>query len=225
MATRILRRIGTWVDERLEVRALSRAFLDRNVPPLGSWTGWLYTLGSATLVVFALLVVTGIFLASNYSPSPDHAWDSVQFITNDIPMGSLVRAAHHWSANAMVVLVFLHGLRVFFMAAYKYPRELTWIVGVFLMLLVLSAALTGYLLPWDQRAYWGTTVSTDIVGSIPGVGPFLRKVLIGGDELGAATLTRFYTFHLAVIPLMLALLIGIHLFMVIRQGISTPPER
>lgn len=217
-----LNQLGGWIEERLELRPLISQLLDRKIP---AGVGWFYTLGSATLITFVVLVVTGIFLSMSYSPSPDHAWDSIQYITEEVPFGSLIRSIHLWAAYAMVVLVFLHMLRVYFMAAYKYPRELTWIVGVFLLLLVLGAAFTGYLLPWDQKAYWATTVGTKMAGAIPVIGDFARKSLLGGAEMGAATLTRFYAFHMLVIPLGIALLTGVHLFMVIKQGISAPPER
>lgn len=217
-----LNQLGGWIEERLELRPLLSALLDRKIP---AGVGWFYTLGSATLITFILLAVTGIFLSMSYSPSPDHAWDSVQYITEEVPFGRLIRGIHYWAANAMVVLVFLHMLRVYFMAAYKYPRELTWVVGVFLLLLVLGSAFTGYLLPWDQKAYWATTVGTKMAGAVPVIGDFVRKLLLGGTEMGAATLTRFYALHMLVLPLGIALLTGVHLFMVIRQGISAPPER
>ena len=222
MMSDISGRVNGWVEERLETTPWLRHFLDRKVP---GGVGWIQTLGSATLVTFMLLVVSGIFLAMNYSPTPEHAWDSIQYITDEVPLGSFIRGIHHWAASAMVVLVLLHMLRVFFMASYKYPRELTWVVGVFLLLLVLASSFTGYLLPWDQKAYWATTVGTEMAGSIPVIGNFALEVLRGGAEMGAATLTRFYTFHMVVLPPLIALLIGIHLFMVVKQGISAPPER
>ncbi|MFH1141561.1 MAG: cytochrome b N-terminal domain-containing protein [Chloroflexota bacterium] len=175
--------VGGWIEERLELIPLVAQFLDRKIP---AGVGWMYTLGSATLVTFITLAVTGIFLSTSYSPSPDHAWDSVQYITENVPFGSLVCGIHYWAANAMVILVFLHMLRVYFMAAYKYPRELTWIVGVFLLLLVLGSAFTGYLPPWDQKAYWATAVGTRIAGVVPVMGDFVRKLLLGGTEMGAA---------------------------------------
>ena len=216
------KRRGGWIEERLELRPLLSALLDRKIP---RGVGWFYTLGSATLITFIVLAVTGIFLSMNYSPSPEHAWDSIQYINEEVPLGSFVRGLHHWAAAAMVLLVFLHMLRVFFMAAYKYPRELTWVVGILLLLLVLGSGFTGYLLPWDQKAYWATVVGTEIAGSVPVAGDFLRESLIGGPEMGAATLTRFYALHMLVLPILIALLTSAHLFMVIRQGISAPPER
>lgn len=211
-----------WLEERLELEPVRAALLDRKVP---RGVGWLHTLGSATLVAFITLVVTGIMLTMNYSPSPDHAYDSVVFISNEVPYGWLIRGMHHWAASVMVVLAVIHGLRVLFMGAYKYPRELTWIVGVLLLLLVLSSAFTGYLLPWDQKAYWATVVGTNIAGQAPVVGDFLRDLLRGGDNLGTVTLTRFFSLHVAVVPVLIATLIGIHLFMVVRQGIAASPGR
>lgn len=216
------KRRGGWLEERLELRPLLSQLLDRKIP---RGVSWLYTLGSATLMTFVVLAVTGIFLSMNYSPSPDHAWDSIQYIQEEVALGSLIRGIHHWAGAAMVLLVFLHMLRVYFMAAYKYPRELTWVLGVFLLLFVLGSGFTGYLLPWDQKAYWATTVGTEIAGAVPLIGDFLQKSLFGGPEMGAATLTRFYALHMLVLPILITLLTGAHLFMVIRQGISAPPER
>ncbi len=215
-------KIDSWFEERLELEKGIGWFLYRRVP---RGVNWWYTLGSATLVTFILLVFTGIFLMMNYSPSPDHAYESVQYIMNDVPFGSLIRSMHFWAASAMVALIGLHTLRTFFMAAYKYPRELTWVVGTLLFILVMGSAFTGYLLPWDQKAYWATNVGVGIAGQVPVVGPFVQKILIGGTTVGALTLTRFYTFHVGVIPPLIALLIGIHIFLVVKQGISAPPPR
>ncbi len=212
--------VSRWLEERLETSDLIRGFLFRKVP---RGVGWWYTLGSATLVSFVLLLITGLFLMMNYSPSPDHAYESVQFIMQEVTFGALIRSIHFWSASAMVVLIGLHTLRVFFMAAYKYPREITWVIGVLLFILVMGAGFTGYLLPWDQKAYWATNVGTAIAGQTPLLGPLIQQVLIGGSQIGALTLTRFFTFHVAIIPLLIMLLMGIHIFMVVKQGISAPP--
>ena len=214
--------VSGWIEERLEVKKYIDWFLNRKVP---RGVGWWYTLGSATLVAFILLLFTGFFLMMNYSPSPDHAYESIQYIMNEVAFGGLIRSIHAWSSSAIVVLIGLHGLRVFFMAAYKYPRELTWVIGVSLFILVMGSAFTGYLLPWDQKAYWATNVGTGIAGQMPLLGPFVQKILIGGQTIGALTLTRFFTFHVAVIPPLIILLIGIHIFLVVRQGISAPPEK
>jgi len=212
----------SWLQERLEFRESLDRFLYRKVP---RGVGWWYTLGSATLLCFVLLVVTGVFLMMNYSPSPDHAYDSVQYISTSVPFGHLIRSIHFWSASAMVVLIVLHAMRTFFMAAYKYPREVTWVVGSLLLILVMGSAFTGYLLPWDQKAYWATNVGAGIAGQMPLIGPFVQKVLIGGTTIGAVTLTRFFTLHVAIIPPLTVILIGVHIFLVVKLGISAPPSR
>ncbi len=209
-----------WLEERLGAKKLIGGFLYRKVP---RGVGWFYTLGSATLVTFILLAFTGLFLMMNYSPSPDHAYDSVQYIMTQVPFGAFIRSIHAWASSAMVVLIGLHALRVFFMAAYKYPRELTWVVGTFLFILVMGNAFTGYLLPWDQKAFWATNVGTGIAGQVPVFGPYIQKILMGSTEIGAVTLQRFFTFHVGVIPPLIVLLVGAHIFMVVKQGISAPP--
>ena len=214
--------ITGWLEERLEIKKHIDGFLYRQVP---RGVGWWYTLGSATMVCFILLLFTGLFLMMNYSPSPDHAYESIQYIMNEIPFGSVIRSIHFWSATSMVVLIGLHGLRTFFMAAYRYPREITWVVGTALFMMVMVAAFTGYLLPWDQRAFWATNVGVGIAGEVPFIGPWLQKVLIGGPRIGAITLTRFFTFHIGVIAPLIIMLIGVHIFMVVKQGISAPPEK
>ena len=210
-----------WVEERLSLKKPWGWFLDRKVPR----TGWVYTLGSATMFVFIIQVMTGIFLMFNYSPSPDHAWDSINYIMTNVTFGAFIRSMHFYAASAMVILVILHLVRVFFMAAYKYPRELTWVVGVGLLLLVLGSSFTGYLLPWDQRAYWATNVASGIAGETPFIGHWVQALLIGGSQIGTVTLTRFFTFHVIVIPALTAGLIGLHLMMVVRQGISASPRK
>lgn len=212
----------SWFEERLGLKAPISWFLNRKVP---RGVGWWYTLGSATGVTFIILVVTGLFLMMDYSPSPDHAYDSLQYIINEVPFGNLIHSIHHWASSAMVVLVGLHGLRTFFMGAYKYPRELTWVIGSFLFILVMGASFTGYLLPWDQRAYWATNVGTGIAGQAPFLGQWLQKILIGGNTIGAVTLTRFFTFHVGIVAPLIAVLAVVHIFMVVRQGISAPPKK
>ena len=210
-------KLFAWLDRRLDLRSARRALLDREVPDRLTW--W-HTLGSATLTVFVVQAVTGIVLATFYSPSPDHAYDSIQFIQHQVTSGSLLRGIHHWSASAMVVLVVAHMIRVFSMGAYKYPREANWLLGAALFVIVLGFSFTGYLLPWDQKAYWATAVGTSIAGTTPLVGSFLLSVLRGGGELGAATLSRFYAFHVLLFPALLGLVVLLHLVMVIRQGIA-----
>ncbi len=209
-----------WFEKRLGLNTSFSWFLNRKVP---RGVGWWYVLGSATMVVFIILVVTGIFMMMNYSPSPDHAYDSIQFATTQLAFGNLIRSIHFYAASAMIILLVLHLVRVYFMASYRYPRETTWVIGAILLILVLGSSFTGYLLPWDQRAYWATNVASGIAGSVPLIGHWVQKILLGGSQIGTQTLTRFFTFHVVVIPAFIAVLIGIHLFMVIRQGISAPP--
>lgn len=214
-------KIVNWIDDRADFKTWSGYLLFRKLPP---HIGWAYTLGSATLITFVLLVITGIFLMVNYSPSPDHAWDSVQFISDEVTLGWLIRGVHHWAASAMVVLMILHAIRVFFMAAYRFPRELTWVVGMLLLVLVLGSSFTGYLLPWDQKAYWATTVGIRIAGTTPIAGDFIVDILKAGPEMGAATLTRFYALHVAFLPVAIGSLLGVHLYLVVKNGISEPPQ-
>jgi quinol-cytochrome oxidoreductase complex cytochrome b subunit len=158
-----------------------------------------------------------------YVPHPDQAYESVNYITNEVAFGWLIRGIHHWGATLMVIVVFLHMLRTFYYAAYKYPREVTWLTGVLLLLVTLGMGFTGYLLPWNQRAYWATTVGTSIAGTVPLLGPFIESALRGGDELSALTLARFFSAHIWMLPAALAGLIGFHIYLVIRLGISHIP--
>lgn len=217
-----MRRFVGWLDERLDVVPLWRAFLDRSVP---RGVGWFHVFGSATLFLLTVQIVTGIFLTVYYSPSADHAYQSVRFITQDVPFGEFVRGVHRWSASFLVVIVGLHMLRVFLYGAYKYPREATWITGVVLLLLVLGFSFTGYLLPYDEKAYWATVVGTNIAGAAPFVGGWALRLLRGGTAIGELTLQRFYAFHIWLLPAALLLFVAAHLFMVIRQGIAAPPRR
>lgn len=210
-----------WLDERLDLRGAKRDLLDRNVPDRLTW--W-HTLGSATLTVFLVQVITGTTLATYYSASPDHAYESVQHITSNVASGGLLRAIHHWAASAMVVLIIAHVIRVFSVGAYKYPREANWLVGVGLFVVVMGFSFTGYLLPWDQKAYWATAVGTNIAGTTPVVGGALVALLRGGSELGAATLARFYAFHVLWLPLVLVIFVSAHLIVVVRQGIAARPR-
>ena len=217
--------IRRWIDERLAARTIWEALFARKIPEARGPVSWAYTLGSASLLIFSVQLVTGILLGMNYVPSPDHAHESVRYVESQVLAGRFVRGLHHWGASFMVVLVFLHLLRVFFMGAYKYPREATWVVGMGLFLLVMGFSFTGYLLPWDQKAYWATMVGTNIARQTPVVGASVGLVMQGGEELGAATLSRFYALHVLLLPALTALLIGVHLFLVVWHGISEPPER
>ncbi len=212
-------KIFKWLDERLGLEAIYGNVLDRKVPKVNWW----FTLGSASLFLAVMQGVTGIFLTMYYVPSPDKAYDSIQYIMDGVAFGWLIRGMHHWGASLMVLLVFIHMLRTFFYGAYKYPREITWLTGVFLFLLTLGMGFTGYLLPWNQRAYWATTVGTEIVGTVPFVGDFLLKALRGGTDISAVTLARFFSAHIWILPAGIVLLISIHMYLVIRLGISNIP--
>ena len=212
--------VFTWLNERLGLTEIYDAVLDRKVPKVNWW----FTLGSASLVLGIIQGVTGIMLTIYYVPSPDHAYDSITYIMNEVQFGWLIRGIHHWGASLLVVVVFIHLLRVFFYGAYKYPREFTWVTGVVLFLVTLGMGFTGYLLPWNQRSYWATMVGTEIVGTAPGVGGFILRALRGGADLSAVTLARFFSMHIWIIPAVAMLAVGIHLYMVIRLGISHIPQ-
>jgi quinol-cytochrome oxidoreductase complex cytochrome b subunit len=211
----------TWLDERLGLKTVYDTVLDRKVPKVNWW----FTLGSASLFLFLLQGITGIMLTIYYVPSPDHAYDSIQYIMTGVSFGWLIRGIHHWGASLMVLIVFFHMLRTYFFSAYKYPREFTWVTGVVLLLLTLGMGFTGYLLPWNQRAYWATTVATSIAGTVPFIGSFINQVLRGGSDLSGVTLARFFSVHIWWFPAMIAGLIGVHLYMVIRLGISSVPKK
>ena len=214
-------RVAGWLDERLGWRRVWEAIFLRKVPKVN----WLYTLGSATLFVAMNQIVTGILLTIYYVPTPDHAYDSVQYITAQVPAGWLIRGLHHWGASAMVILTALHMLRVILHGAYKYPREVTWFSGVGLLLLVLGFGFTGYLLPWDQKAFWATIVGTRIAGVAPFVGDWILRVMRGGEELSAVTLARFFGAHVWILPAGLLSILLVHLYLVVRIGISAVPRR
>src|SRR5687768_2309014 len=209
-----------WLEERSGLVGGLRYFLFRKVP---AETNWFHTLGSATLTAFLVQLVTGVILAMYYKPSPDEAWDSINRITNELTLGWLVRGMHRWGASVFIILLFLHMGRVFLFGAYKYPRELNWLIGVILLTMALAEGLTGYLLPWDETAYWATVVAININANAPIVGPFLGDFLRGGTEIGEDTLARFYSLHMLVIPGGLFALIGLHLYLVVRLGVTAPP--
>jgi quinol-cytochrome oxidoreductase complex cytochrome b subunit len=209
-----------WIDERTSLSGGARWMMFRKVP---KGVNWFYTLGSATLFSFLSQAVTGIFLAMYYNPAPTQAYESARYITNEVFLGEFVRGMHKWGSSVMVILVFLHMGRTFFFGAYKYPRELTWIIGVTLMILTMAMSFTGYLLPFDQRSYWATIVGVNINGTGPLVGPYMSDFLRAGPEFGATTLSRFYAIHMMLIPAIIAGLIGFHLYLVAKLGITAPP--
>ena len=208
-----------YVDERTGAGPFLRGFLYRKVP---TGTNWFYTLGSATMFAFISQAVTGVFLAMYYRPSAIEAYSSIQHINNDVFLGQFVHGMHKWGSSVMVILIFLHMGRAFFFGAYKYPRELNWIIGVVLLILTMAMAFTGYLLPFDQRSFWATIVGVNINASGPLLGPYLADFLRGGSEFGATTLSRFYSIHMLLIPGLIAALIGAHLYLVAKLGTTAP---
>jgi quinol-cytochrome oxidoreductase complex cytochrome b subunit len=217
----MISKINRWLDERTSWHQIWEVIFLRKIPKVN----WFYTLGSASLFVAINQAITGILLTIYYVPTPDHAYDSVQYITTQVPLGWLIRGLHHWGASVMIVLVVLHMLRVILFGAYKFPREVTWFTGVILLLVVIGFGFTGYLLPWDQKSFWATTVGTQIAGTPPLIGEYLLRIIRGGTEISAVTLVRFFGTHVWVLPSLLLLLIGVHLFLVIRNGISATPKR
>ena len=209
-----------WLDERTGASPFLRGFLYRKVP---KGTNWFYTLGSASMFAFLSQAVTGVFLAMYCEPDPARAYESAARITNEIFLGELVRGMHRWGSTVMILLIFLHMARTFFFGAYKYPRELNWIIGVILLVLTLLMGFTGYLLPFDQRSFWATVVGVNLNSSGPLVGPYLADFLRGGPEFGAYTLSRFYALHMLLIPGLIAALIGAHLYLVAKLGTTAPP--
>ena len=209
-----------WIEERSGLVSATKWFLFRKVPRDVSWA---QTLGSATLTAFLVQLATGVILAMYYRPDPATAYASIQHITNDLTWGWLVRGMHRWGASVFIILMFLHLGRVFLFGAYRYPRELNWLIGVLILVLSLLEGFTGYLLPWDQTSYWATVVGININGTAPILGPFIADFLKGGAEIGTETLARFYSLHMLLIPGGLIALIGLHLYLVTRLGVVSPP--
>ncbi|MDE3243886.1 MAG: cytochrome b N-terminal domain-containing protein [Nitrospirota bacterium] len=212
-------RLYDWLDRRLNLQPLERSLLDEPIPGGASWT---YVFGSATLFLFGLQALTGMCLAVYYVPSPDAAYDSVEYIQHEISFGWFIRGLHHWGASAIMVAIGLHLLQVYLYGAYKRPREPMWMVGVALFLLMMGFGFTGYLLPWDQNAYWATAVGTNMVATVPLAGDFLVRALRGGTTLGALTLSRFFALHVLVLPTLIVSGILLHLVILRRVGPAGP---
>ncbi len=213
-------RAADWVDERYTIRKPLEKVLAKPVPKHA--LKWFYCLGGITALLFVVQGVTGIMLAVYYKPTPAEAYASIQYIENEVRFGAAIRAIHHWAANGMIVMCVAHMLRVFITGAYKAPRELNWVGGTLLLILTLAFGFTGYLLPWDQRAYWATTVGTEIAGGIPDAGPLALVFLRAGWAVTEQTLSRFFAAHVLIIPVMMVALMGLHFLMVRRQGIAKP---
>jgi len=218
---KILKKIWIWFDDRSGLSEVVSSLAKHKVPPNVNWS---YVFGSATLFCLILQIVTGISLSLLYQPASDTAYQSLQYISNVVPLGSVLRGLHYFGASGMILLMGIHMIRVFVTASYKYPRELSWISGVFLFVLTVFMGFTGQLLRWDDAAIWTTSLAAEQVGRVPLIGDTLAHFLMAGKTIGGETLTRFFSFHVFFIPAILFGFLGFHLYLVIRNGISEPPK-
>ena len=214
-------KLWTWLDQRIGLADLEKLARKKQVPVHrhGLW----YYFGGMTLFLFVVQVATGILLLLYYRPSAEEAYESIQFLMAEVEFGWLIRSIHAWAANLMILALFVHLFSVLLLKAYRPPREVTWLSGMALLGAALAFGFTGYLLPWNELAYFATKVGTEITGAVPLVGRFLLRLLRGGDEVTGATLTRFYGIHVAVLPALVALALGLHLYLVQKHGMSVPP--
>ncbi len=222
----MLKKIYDWVDERLDITPMWRDLADHEVPehvnPAHHFSAFVYCFGGLTFFIVVIQILSGMFLSMFYTPDIINAWKSVSYLQNEVAFGYIVRGMHHWGASLVIVMLFLHTLRVFFQGAYKKPREMNWVVGVLLFVIMLALGLTGYLLPWDNKSYFATKVTIEIAAGVPLLGDFIKSFLQGGDILGAATLTRFFAVHVFFLPAGLFVLLAAHFIMIRKQGISGP---
>jgi len=218
---RIIAKVGEWFDHRLQLAAPIREAAEHPVPR--NTASWFYVFGSAALTVFILQLVTGILLALIYVPSAGEAWSSLQALNHQVALGWFIRAMHGWGSNFMVAIVLIHMVQVFLFGAHKFPRELTWVIGVFLLLMTLGMAFSGQVLRFDQDAYWGLGIGASIASRVPIAGPAIVKLMLGGPIIAGATLSRFFALHVFVIPGMLIAFVGLHVLMVLKLGINEWP--
>ncbi|KGR84982.1 menaquinol-cytochrome c reductase cytochrome b subunit [Lysinibacillus odysseyi] len=223
----MLNKIYDWVDERLDITPIWRDIADHEVPehvnPAHHFSAFVYCFGGLTFFITVIQILSGMFLTMYYVPDVENAWKSVYYLQNEVAFGEIVRGMHHWGASLVIVMMFLHTLRVFFTGSYKKPRELNWIVGVGIFGVMMGLGFTGYLLPWDMKALFATKVGIQIAASVPFIGEYI-KILLAGDStiLGAQTLTRFFAIHVFFLPAVLFALLAAHFIMIRRQGISGP---
>ncbi|UCF79230.1 MAG: cytochrome bc complex cytochrome b subunit [Candidatus Eiseniibacteriota bacterium] len=215
-------RILDWLNDRLQSNKLSE-LARKKLVPVHKHSFW-YLFGGMALFLFLIQVVTGSLLLIYYRSGPESAFESVKFLVSEVPFGWLVRSVHSWSANLMIAILFVHMFSTFLLKSYRKPRELTWITGVLLLFVSMGMGFTGYLLPWNELAFFATKVGTQIAGVLPFLGDFVMKVLRGGDDVTGATLTRFFGFHVFILPAVLALLLGLHVYLVQLHGMSKPPD-
>ncbi|QTM99643.1 MULTISPECIES: menaquinol-cytochrome c reductase cytochrome b subunit [Sediminibacillus] len=223
----MLQKLYDWVDERVDITPLWRDIADHEVPehvnPAHHFSAFVYCFGGLTFFVTVIQILSGMFLTMYYVPDIENAWRSVYYLQTEVAHGQIVRGMHHWGASVVIVMLFLHTLRVFFQGAYKKPRELNWMVGVLLFFIMLGLGLTGYLLPWDNKAYFATQVTLEIAEKVPFIGE-ATKTLMAGDPniVGAQTLTRFFAIHVFFLPAALFALMAVHFILIRKQGISGP---
>src|SRR2546421_309389 len=218
---RLIQKLGDWFDLRLQLGTPIRETAQHPVPR--ATASWFYVFGSAAMTAFGLQLVTGILLALIYVPSAGEAWNTLQTLNHGVALGWFIRALHGWGSNFMVAIVLIHMVQVFLFGAYKFPRELTWIVGVLLLLVTLGMAFTGQVLRFDQDAYWGLGIGASIASRVPFIGPAIVNLLLGGPIIGGATLSRFFALHVFVVPGLLIAFVGVHLLLVLKLGINEWP--
>ena len=214
------RRLVDWIEHRTGLESAIKNFLFEEIP---ASSGWHQVFGSVAVFLFLVQAFTGLLLAFNYAPTPGDAYNSLKYIVTELTGGALIRGLHHWGASMMIVVVVLHMTQVFLYGAYKKPREATWTVGIALLLLTLAYGLTGYLLPWDNRAYWGTVVTTQIASKAPLLGPYLTRLLGGEDSIGVVTFARFFALHVLLLPPVTTFLIAFHIYLVRKHGVAPAP--
>ncbi|HSN98954.1 MAG TPA: cytochrome b N-terminal domain-containing protein [Candidatus Nanopelagicales bacterium] len=222
----LLRRVGGWFYDRLQLSAIVDLFTHHKVPPgvSSGKSAWMYVLGFATLSALLIQVGTGVALVTKYIPSADGAYESIQYLTYQTSWGRIVRAMHYYGASAMVLFVFLHMIRVFLTGSFKFPREMSWISGVFLLVLVMAMAYTGQLLRWDENGIWTVVVGSKFAGRTPWIGRELSELILAGETIGGHTLSRFFALHVFIFPLGIGMIVALHLYLVFRNGVSEPPK-
>lgn len=218
---KFFKRIWAWIDDRTGITELIMPLLKHPAPPRALWS---YVFGSATLFLFMLQVITGVALSLLYQPSSSSAYQSLEFITNQAKFGNVLRGIHYYGASAMIILIGLHMMRTYITASYKFPREMNWISGVVLLIFTIFMGFTGQLLRWDSSGVWSSVVAAQQLGRVPFIGTYLARLLLGGDTIGAQSLSRFYSYHVFIAPAFIFIFIGLHLYLVFRNGISEPPK-
>lgn len=222
----MIRKVYDWIDTRLDLTPLWRDVADHEVPehvnPAHHFSAFVYCFGGLTFFIVVIQILSGMFLSMYYTPDIVNAYQSVRYLQNEVAFGYIVRGMHHWGASVVIVMLFLHTLRVFFTGAYKKPREMNWVVGVLIFGVMIGLGFTGYLLPWDNKAYFATKVGVEIASNVPLIGGFIKSFLVGGEVVGAETLTRFFAIHVFFLPGLLLALLAVHFIIIRKQGISGP---